>query len=211
MELDEGTARRRGGGRFHPEAVRQRLDLSGDAKVCVPMIVDLARRDYTWTDLNTSASGGFHNVWRHRDRIGTLAADVAEHFAEGSRAPLWDLACACAAARTDEVLVRDRAGGVVSSYRRAAAEPVAAFAARLRDRRAPDATETGPAGDTARALAGRLDRRRVFTALVHADLPAPAEVSGALYRLYPGPLDAAPGTLERLTAGDVVALFNPEE
>ncbi|MFE2723500.1 MXAN_6230/SCO0854 family RING domain-containing protein [Kitasatospora sp. NPDC059327] len=211
MQLDEGTARSRGGGRFHPEAVRQRLDLSGDAKVCVPMIVDLARRDYTWTDLNTSASGGFHNVWRYRDRIGTLAADVVQHFAEGSRATLWDLACAGAAARTDEVLVRDRTGGVVGSYRRAADEPVAAFAARLRERRAPDATATGPAEDTARALAGRLDRRRVFAALVHADLPAPAEVSGTLYRLYPGPLDAAPGTLERLTAGDVVALFNPEE
>lgn len=211
MELDEGTAARHRGDRFHPAAVRQRLDLSGDAKVCVPMIVDLARRSYTWTDLNTGASGGFHNVWRYRDRIGTLAADVAAHFAEGSRATLWDLACAGAAARTDEVLVRDRSGGVVSSYRRAADEPVAAFAARLREGRAPDDRVTAPADDTARALAGRLARRRVLAALVHADLPAPDGVSGALYRLYPGPLDAAPDSLERLTAGDVVALFNPEE
>ncbi|MGV9267717.1 MXAN_6230/SCO0854 family RING domain-containing protein [Kitasatospora sp. NPDC003701] len=211
MELDAGTAARRHGGRFHPAAVRQRLDLSGDAKVCVPMIVDLARRSYTWTDLNTSASGGFHDVWRYRDRIGTLAADVAAHFAEGSRATLWDLACAGAAACTDEVLVRDRSGGVVGSYRRGADEPVAAFAARLRDGRAPDDRVTGPADDTARALAGRLAGRRALAALVHADLPAPAGVSGALYRLYPGPLDAAPDSLERLTAGDVVALFNPEE
>ncbi|MFB7614151.1 MXAN_6230/SCO0854 family RING domain-containing protein [Kitasatospora sp. NPDC056181] len=209
MELDEASARGRGG-HFHPKAVRQRLDLGGDAKVCVPMIVDLTGRSYTWTDLNTSASGGFHNVRRHRERIGTLAADVLAHFAEGTRATLWDLSCATAAARTDEVLVRTR-GGAVDSYRRAADEPVADFAERLRARHLPDGRQDAPPDETALVLAGRLTGARAFTALVHADVPAPAGLGGALYRLYPGGLDAAPDTLERLTAGDLVALFAPDE
>ncbi|MFD0349627.1 hypothetical protein ACFQ0M_33605 [Kitasatospora aburaviensis] len=206
------TGRRPGSSRgFVPKAVRQRLDLTGDAKVCVPMIVDLAKRTYTWTDLNTGASGGFHNVWRHRDRIGTLAADVLAHFAEGSRATLWDLACATAAARTDEVLVRTRGGAGLDAYRRAADEPAAAFAARLHARHRPDRREGAPADDTAQALAGRLAGARAFTALVHADLPAPAGLSGAGYRLYPGRLDEAPDAVARLTAGDLVALFQPDE
>ncbi|MFG3053886.1 MXAN_6230/SCO0854 family RING domain-containing protein [Kitasatospora sp. NPDC048239] len=208
MELDAPEAARHRSGHFRAEAVRQRLDLSGDAKICVPMIVDLGRRTYTWTDLNTGTSGAFHNVWRYRDRIGALASDVLAHFAEGSRATLWDLACATAAARTDEVLVRDRSGGVLSSYRRAAGEPVADFAERLREGYGADGRVTGPGLD--RVLAEQLVLRRVFTALVHADVPVPVPVSGALYRLYPGPLDAAPDTLERLTAGDLVALFDPE-
>ncbi|MFJ2780490.1 MXAN_6230/SCO0854 family RING domain-containing protein [Kitasatospora sp. NPDC087315] len=196
---------------FRPKDVRQRLDLAGDARVCVPMIVDLTQREYVWTDLNTSASGGFHNVWRHRDRIGVLAADVLAHFAGGSRATLWDLACATAAARTDEVLVRGRTGTALSAYRRAGGEPVAAFAERLRARHEPDDRTDGPADDTVRLLAERLTGARAFTALVHADVPVPAGLTGAAYRLYPGPSDAAPDTVERLTAGDLVALFNPDE
>ncbi|WP_405361687.1 hypothetical protein OG535_28075 [Kitasatospora sp. NBC_00085] len=210
MELDTSAARAYRKDRFHPQAVRQRLDLGGDAKVSVPMIVDLERRSYTWTDLNTSASGGFHNVWRYRDRIGTLAGDVTAHFAEGSRATLWDLAVATAAARTDEVLVRTR-GGALDGYRRAADEPVTAFAERVRARHLPDEQQGGPADDTALGLAERLAGARAFTALVHADVPAPAGLGGALYRLYPGRLDEAPDTLERLTAGDLVALFAPDE
>jgi hypothetical protein len=49
----------------------------------------------------------------------------------------------------------------------------------------------------------------VFAALVDGDVPAPEQLSGAVYRLYPGPLDAAPPELERLTAGDLVARFGP--
>ncbi|MFD0276731.1 MXAN_6230/SCO0854 family RING domain-containing protein [Kitasatospora sp. NPDC127111] len=210
MALDGSSAAKYRKDTFDPRAVRQRLDLAGDAKVSVPMIVDLARRTYTWTDLNTSASGGFHNVHRHRDRIGALAADVLAHFAEGSRATLWDLAVAGAAARAGEVLVRERSGTTVRVYRRGADEPVAAFAERLRGRHEPDERRDAPAGDTALALAERLTGVRALTALVHADVPAPAGLGGELYRLYPGPLDGAPDTLTRLTAGDVVALFAPE-
>ncbi|MEU9132060.1 MXAN_6230/SCO0854 family RING domain-containing protein [Kitasatospora sp. NPDC048540] len=194
----------RAAGHYDPKAVRQRLDLAGDAKVCVPMIVDLADRRYTWTDLNTGADGGFHSVRRHHEEVGRLARDVLAHFAPEQRATLWDLAGAMAAATTDEVVVRGRDGGAARTWRRAEHEPVEAFAARLRTWRQPDGP--GPSGPE---LTARLAGRRALVALVDADLPAPEKLSGTVYRLHPGPFDAAPEELERLTAGDLVARFAP--
>ncbi|WP_371482200.1 MXAN_6230/SCO0854 family RING domain-containing protein [Kitasatospora sp. NBC_00315] len=193
----------RGAGHYDPKAVRQRMDLAGDAKVCVPMIIDLADRRYTWTDLNTGADGGFHSVRRYHEEVGQLSRDVLAHFSPGSRATLWDLACATAAATTDEVLVRGRdAAGSPRIWRRGAGESVEDFAARLRNRRGED----GPA---AAGITELLSARRAFVALVDGDVPAPEKLSGVAYRLYPGPFDAAPEELERLTAGDLVARFGP--
>ncbi|WP_457029974.1 MXAN_6230/SCO0854 family RING domain-containing protein [Kitasatospora sp. P5_F3] len=201
IQLDAATP---GTGHFDPRAVRQRLDLAGDAKVCVPMIIDLAERQYTWTDLNTGADGGFHSVRQHQEEVGRLSQDVLAHFSPGNRATLWDLACATAAASTAEVLVRRRSGGVLA-FHRAPDEPAEEFAARLRGLRAVE--QSGPG---AARLTERLAGQRAFVALVDGDVPAPERLSGALYRLYPGPLDAAPEELVRLTAGDLVATFGPD-
>ncbi|MFJ9696222.1 MXAN_6230/SCO0854 family RING domain-containing protein [Kitasatospora sp. NPDC101183] len=209
MTLDPAEAARVRKGAFRPKELRQRLDLAGDARVCLPMIVDLRERTHTWTDLNVAADPGFHNLYRHQEKIGSLASDVLRHFGAGTRATLWDLACATAAAGSPEVLVRDRSGRTLDHYRRGAREPVAEFAARLRGLHVSDRRIEQAPDDTARQIAERLGGVRAFTALVHADVPAPAEASGALYRLYPGPTDAAPDTLERLTAGEWTARFAP--
>ncbi|MFE5583770.1 MXAN_6230/SCO0854 family RING domain-containing protein [Kitasatospora sp. NPDC056531] len=209
MTLTPSEAARQRKGSFHPGSVRQRLDLAGDARICVPMIVDFQTRSYTWTDLNVTAGAGFHNLYRHHAEIGSLAHSVTTHFATGSRATLWDLGCAAAAAASDEVWVRDRTGRGLDRYRRGVDEPVAAFAERLRGRHESDHRTEQPADDTARLIAERLGDARAFAALVHADVPAPAGASGTLYRLYPGPLDAAPDALERITAGELVARFAP--
>ncbi|MEU9126830.1 MXAN_6230/SCO0854 family RING domain-containing protein [Kitasatospora sp. NPDC048540] len=192
---------------FDPRAVRQRMDLAGDARVCVPMIVDLAERRYTWTDLNTSAAGGFHDIARHGAQVGQLCADVLAHFAPGARATLWDLACVTAAADAREVLVRARDGKTVRTWRRADDEPAGRFAARLRTLSGPDGEERLDG----EALAARLAGTDGLLCLVDGDLPVPAGRSGTLYRLRPGPLDAAPDTLRRLGAGDLVARFAPEQ
>ncbi|WP_051837219.1 MXAN_6230/SCO0854 family RING domain-containing protein [Streptomyces sp. NRRL WC-3742] len=209
MTLSPTEAARVRKGSFRPKELRQRLDLAGDARICVPMIVDLQQRRQTWTDLNVSAAAGFHNLYKHHERIGSLASDVLRHFAPGARATLWDLACATAAAGSPEVLVRDRTGRTLDHYRRGANEPVAEFAERLRGLHVSDRRIEQAPDDIARQIAERLTGARAFTALVHADVPAPAEAGGALYRLYPGPTDAAPDTVERLTAGDWTARFAP--
>ncbi|MER7843426.1 MXAN_6230/SCO0854 family RING domain-containing protein [Kitasatospora sp. NPDC096077] len=210
MSLKPSEAARQRTGSFHPRSVRQRLDLAGNARICLPMIVDLQTRTYTWTDLNLSSTSGFQNLHRHRDRIGALAESVLTHFAPGTRATLWDLGSAAAAAGSDEVWVRDRDGERLDRYRRGADEPVADFAERVRGRYASDHRTEQRADDTARLIAERLTGVRAFTALVHADVPAPARAEGTLYRLYPGRLDAAPDALERITAGELTARFAPD-
>ncbi|MFJ9518873.1 MXAN_6230/SCO0854 family RING domain-containing protein [Kitasatospora sp. NPDC101801] len=189
----------RSAGPLDPKAVTQRLDLAGAARVALPMIVDLAERHWTWTDLNLGGTGGLHDVRRHSGRLGTLASDVLHHFTPGARATLGDLALAAAAAGTDQVLIRS--GGTVATYHRAPDESVGAFAARIRDRQQPDRTAPFDPG----VLTGR----HAFLALLNGDLPAAPTPTGTLYRLYPGALDATPG-LDRLTAGDLVARFAPE-
>ncbi|WP_063759709.1 MXAN_6230/SCO0854 family RING domain-containing protein [Kitasatospora sp. NRRL B-11411] len=193
---------RPGGSPLSARAVRQRMDLTGDAKVSVPLIVDLAERRFTWTDLNTTATSGYHSVARHGDTIAALCGDVLDHFAPDRRATLWDVACARAAHATGEVLVRGL-DGAVRRWRREPAEPVGGFAERLRLRHAPD----GPPVTV--PLPELLAGRRAFLALLDADLPVPPGLHGELYRLHPGPLDAAPDALRRLAAGDLVATLAP--
>ncbi|MFF7248803.1 MXAN_6230/SCO0854 family RING domain-containing protein [Embleya sp. NPDC008237] len=186
---------------FDPSAVRQRFDLAGDARICVPMTVDLAAGTAQWTDLNLSGQDGLHNVFRHTDRLAELARDLRIHFAPGGRATLGDLARIIAAATTDRVLIRGRRAGEVTEYRRAADEDADAFAARLRD---------GVGGIAAHLDAGEeLVAGRAFVALVHGDIPITG--GGTLYRLYPGPADTAPAEMRRWSAPDLASALGPTE
>ncbi|MFE9426567.1 2-phosphosulfolactate phosphatase [Kitasatospora sp. NPDC006697] len=182
------------GGPYHPDAVRQRFDLAGDARACLPMVVDLAEGRAHWTDVNLSASGGLHNVDRHGRRLGLLASDLLAHFGGGSRATLWDLARWRAAGTAREVLVRSRDGASVRAYRRGDGESAGSFAGRIGGLDAPS-TPLAP-----------VTASPAFLALVHGDLPAPG-ATGQAYRLYPGALDESAG-LTRLAAGDLLASFD---
>ncbi|MEV5976808.1 MXAN_6230/SCO0854 family RING domain-containing protein [Streptomyces sp. NPDC052114] len=190
----EGTAR----AVYDPRTVRRRFDLAGDATVRVPMIVDLRTRRAWWADVTLATSGGAHDVWRYRRKLAHLGSDLLDTFTPGGRATLWDLACWTAAARTDgDVYVRGR-GHVLWGYRRAEDEPREDFALRIRDGWEPDALRAEP----------ELGGRRALLALLHGELAGADDVaSGTAYRLYPGPVDAAP--LERITAGDLAAWLEP--
>jgi hypothetical protein len=187
------------GTRFDPGAVRQRFDLVGDARVCLPMTVDLAERTAQWTDVNLSSAGGLHDVQRHHRRIAELAQDLRIHFAPGGRATLGDLARIVAAASTDRVLVREGEG--VTEFRRGADESAAGFADRLRAGRGGSRSGVAPGAELAKGTA--------FVALVHGDLAVGAE--GTMYRLYPGRSDTAPEGMRRWTASDVAGAFAPRE
>ncbi|WP_409238527.1 MXAN_6230/SCO0854 family RING domain-containing protein [Streptomyces sp. PA5.6] len=183
---------------YDPRAVRQRFDLAGDAKLTVPMIVDLRTRHAWWTDVTLATTGTHHAVWGYRKQIGRMGNDLLDTFQPRGRATLWDLACWTAAARTDgDVWVRGR-GHVLWGYRRAEGEPRADFALRIRDGWEPDAL---------RAEAELTDRTALL-ALLHGDLPGARDAaSGTAYRLYPGPVDE--GALERVTAGDLAGWLEP--
>ncbi|MCT2594416.1 hypothetical protein LHJ74_31675 [Streptomyces sp. N2-109] len=190
--------------RYDVRTVRQRFDLLGDAKICVPMVIDLATRQALWTDVTLESDGTHHDVWRYRNRLARLGHDLTDAFGGGARVTLWDVACWHAAARTRAgapVLVRSE--GKLLSYRRGMGESAYAFAVRLREGLSPD----GMPSSVQPLLA---DAGHVFGALVHADLTGlPPAATGTVYRLYPGTSDAS--ALDRVTPGDLVAGLAPRQ
>ncbi|MEU9299271.1 MXAN_6230/SCO0854 family RING domain-containing protein [Streptomyces sp. NPDC048269] len=191
---------------YDPRTVRQRFDLAGQSRVCLPMVVDLTSRRSLWADVHLPASGGFQSVASHGERLAAVARDVWEHFGSGARTSLWDLAVWRAAARCREVAVIRRAARPALPdelwlYRAGDGEPVAVFAARVSALAPPqERREAADAdADAAEVAAGK----RVFLALVHESV-APPGASGTAYRLFPGPVEL-PGDFDRVNAGELVA------
>ncbi|MFC8425798.1 MXAN_6230/SCO0854 family RING domain-containing protein [Streptomyces sp. NPDC057236] len=188
---------------YDPRTVRQRFDLAGDSQVCLPMIVDLGRRRALWTDTHLPSTGGFQSIGSHGGGVlATVARDLWEQFGSGSRTTLWDLAVWRAAARSVEVAVTSREPEpALLRYRRRPDEDAAAFATRVSSAKDSEERLEHPDPDT--AAAELASGKRVFLATVHGSV-GPAQASGTLYRLFPGPGDASE-TLVRVTAGDLVA------
>lgn len=188
---------------YDPRTVRQRFDLAGDSRVCLPMIVDLGRRRTLWTDIHLPSASGFQSVGSHGGgELATVARNVWEQFTSGGRATLWDLAVWRAAARSSEVAVTCRGPEpALLRYLRRPEETLQGFAARVASTEDGDAClpHSDPDEAAARLAAGK----RVFLATVHGDI-GPDRASGTLYRVFPGPGDASEA-LSRVTAGDMVA------
>jgi hypothetical protein len=145
-----------------------------------------------WLDVTGKVTGTNHAVHRHHELFSTLTEALEESFAAGGRVTLGDVARWHAAARADEVLVRN--GDRIALYRRRDTEPVAAFAARLPDLARAD----GDARPEDAAAAG-------LQLVMHGDLPCP---DGAdVYALYPAGIAA--DAVRLLTAADVVAALAP--
>ncbi|MFB6511669.1 MXAN_6230/SCO0854 family RING domain-containing protein [Streptomyces virginiae] len=190
--------------RYDPRTVRQRYDLVGNSRIHVPLLVDLERRGFLWTDVHLPDDEGYHSVRAHQEDLARIGRDLFQYFSTG-RTTLWELAGWHAAARCREVAVLRRTPrpsdpDELWTYRRGSGEDTAAFAARLVGLRDPDGVL---ASAEVEALAGTAaSGRSVFLALVDGEV-APAGASGSVYRLLPGPVDGC--GLEQLAAGDLVA------
>ena len=90
-----------GGGQFDAARVEQRFDLRGNARMLMPMVVDLRAGTLLWTDLALPGNGYGHSVGRHGDQLARAAADQIEHSTGGTRATLLDLLAWQAAGRAD--------------------------------------------------------------------------------------------------------------
>ncbi|MEU3456585.1 MXAN_6230/SCO0854 family RING domain-containing protein [Micromonospora sp. NPDC006766] len=95
----------RRGERFDGARVAQRFDLHGNARMLLPMVVDLHARRLLWTDLTLTGRSYGHSVGRHGDQLARAAADQWEHFLGGHRATVLDLLAWHAAGRADRILV----------------------------------------------------------------------------------------------------------
>ncbi|WP_327131552.1 hypothetical protein OG311_10200 [Streptomyces sp. NBC_01343] len=190
--------------RYDPRTVRQRYDLVGNSRIHVPLLVDLERRGFLWTDVHLPDDEGYHSVWAHQEDLARIGRDLFTYFSTG-RTTLWELAAWHAAARCPEVLVLRRTPrpsdpDELWTYRRGADEDTVAFASRLVGLRDPDGR--WPAEDVDALAGAAASGKSVFLALVEGDV-APAGASGSAYRLLPGPVDGC--GLEQLAAGDLVA------
>lgn len=180
------------GGLFDARSVEQRFDLQGDAKVAVPMLVDLRERRIRWVDLNLPAGEHLsHSIGSHQKALANLGADLTMYFGSGARMTLWELSCLHAAARTPQVYVRQR-DGHVSLYRRADKEPVLAFYRRL--------VRHGPSDAKLQAVPEGLGP--VLLSVLGDDLPGPAAGSQG-YALRWQQL--SPEVVHRVAASDWVA------
>ena len=188
---------------YDPRTVRQRFDLAGESRVCLPMVVDLGRRRMLWTDTHLTSTDGFQSIGSHGGgQLAAVARDLWELFGSGSRTTLWDLSVWRAAARSPEVAVVCREPEpALLRYRRRPDEDAAAFAGRVFS--LEEAEERRPHLDPDAAAAELASGTRVFLATAHGSI-GPARASGTYYRLFPGAGDASEG-LNRVTAGDLVA------
>ncbi|MEU7745223.1 MXAN_6230/SCO0854 family RING domain-containing protein [Nonomuraea sp. NPDC049158] len=177
-------------GLFDPLAVRQRFDLTGPAKILVPLVADLWTRTMRWADVNLSAAGYGHNVAGSAGELGLLGAALEQAFTH--RVTLWEVGCWHAAARAAEVLVRNRHGELVR-YERRPSEDVAAFADRLMARADAPAVERPVSFDGVE-----------LAMLVHGDLPLPSGC--AAYALHPDGL----GDVRPLGAADLLTGLSPD-
>lgn len=190
--------------RYDPRTVRQRYDLVGNSRIHVPLLLDLERRGFLWTDVHLPKDEGHHSVRTHVVDLARVGRDLFEHFSTG-RTTLWELAGWHAAARCPEVTVmrhtpRPADPDELWTFRRRVDEDTAAFASRVVGLCDPEDLVRSAEID---ALAGRAaSGRSAFLALVDGDV-APSRASGSVYRLLPGPVDGC--GLEQLAAGDLVA------
>ncbi|WBC15872.1 hypothetical protein O7600_03250 [Micromonospora sp. WMMA1998] len=138
------------GEQFDGARVMQRFDLRGNARMLMPLVVDLRTRRLLWTDLTLTGRGYGHDVGRHGDQLARAAADQWEHFLGGHRTTVLDLLAWHAAGRADRVLV----GHPDGTYSEVPAEVAAVRAAATTGSGATVALPD-PAG--LRVLAGAVD------------------------------------------------------
>ncbi|WP_436533457.1 MXAN_6230/SCO0854 family RING domain-containing protein [Actinoplanes sp. HUAS TT8] len=178
------------GRQFDRSRVPQRFDLHGNARMMLPMVVDLSTRRLLWTDLTLTGTGTGHSVGRHGDQLARAAADQWDHFLGGRRATVLDLMAWHAAGRCDRVLI----GHADGTFTEVPAE-VEAIRAAGAEKTGPIASRPDLSGRV--VLAGVVDARSVNGVPVAADSIALA-VTGDL-----GP----PWTA--LSAGDLMAGLAP--
>ncbi|MEU4203527.1 TerD family protein [Streptomyces sp. NPDC026294] len=178
---------------FDPRQVEQRFDLTGGARVAVPVVIDVTGRTMRWLDVAQGVTGTHHAVHRHVDALATLGRGPTGLFTSGARVGLGELATWQAAARASTVVVRHHDGSR-STYRRRDGEDTEAFAGRIGTPATDDGS--GPAPDLGRARLAYLLRGDVL-------LAAQAEV----YALHPAGLEA--GTAVLPAASDLVTSLAP--
>ncbi|MFI6317938.1 RING finger family 4 domain-containing protein [Nonomuraea sp. NPDC050556] len=98
-------------GHFDPRAVRQRMDLTGAAKVLLPLVADLRTRELCWADVNLGVRGYGHDVDANSDSMAAIGAALRSAYRD--RVTAWEVA-SWHASRAGRIVVRGRDGALTS-------------------------------------------------------------------------------------------------
>jgi hypothetical protein len=181
------------GPHFDARTVEQRFDLQGNAKISVPLVIDLEARKLRWVDVKVPTDDVFHSVGRARGDLAHFGKDTMAYFGTGARPTLWELACLHAAARTRTVHVRRR-DGHVAVLTRDPDEDAGRFLWRLRRLEGAREAPRLELGSAPTFFAGLSDE---------PSLPAGSEGYALRFR------HTEADQVKRLAAGDLVSALRP--
>lgn len=100
---------------YDPKTVEQKIDLTAESKVCIPVVFDLVERKAIWTDLNKRANYGYGGNNLHSNKAGveqTLEAIVEKD----NKVTLFELFSMHATARGELVDNKEDADVIFSTY-----------------------------------------------------------------------------------------------
>lgn len=139
---------------FDARKVAQRFDLQGEAKVCVPMVVDVFEQKALWADIKVPPKHGLHCASEYYRILSKMSQSLTQYFKAKSRPTLFQLACVHAAARAREIWVKE-IDGSVKVYAKRPDEPLDMFWRRLSARVEADETrDVWVSGDAPVIFAG---------------------------------------------------------
>ena len=100
---------------YDPKTVEQKIDLTSDTKVSIPVVFDLVERKAIWTDLSKQARYGSWGNNLHSNRAGIT--DILEAIVDKSnKISLYELFTLHAIARGEQVKNKEDADIVFSTY-----------------------------------------------------------------------------------------------
>jgi len=147
---------------FDPGAVALKFDLQGENGVFLPMVVDIEQEAIHWLDVYSTGEFDLNNVETSRAAIRKICPEMLAYFGSGVRPSVYDLALLHAAARCQNVYLRDEDGAGARRYARRPAEDPLSFHQRI---------IAGEAEEERRALPAFAEP--VFACLFHGDADLP--------------------------------------
>ncbi|RDJ35223.1 MAG: hypothetical protein DWQ19_10435 [Crenarchaeota archaeon] len=107
-----GRANPNSGEVFEPKTVLDKVDVTANTKVCIPVVLDLVERQVIWSDLALTSRARVNNVHRNRRSLNAMGRAVADL----SKPTLYDLFDMHAEARGEKVENKKYADTVFSLH-----------------------------------------------------------------------------------------------
>lgn len=100
---------------FEPKTVQQKIDLTGDAQVSTPFILDLDNFELIWMDINMSKrSGTYQSFESHAKTIDKMCKAVVDYFDSSVRPSVFQVSLLHAVTRSNNIYINDN--GIIKLF-----------------------------------------------------------------------------------------------